>query len=108
VGQKTATSPEGREPALDGSPIHVCELLATIEGAAYLERVALADPEGVIRTKRAIEKAFRTQKENRGFSLVEILSPCPTYWRMEPVEALRHINEVMSKSFPPGVFRDWE
>ena len=108
VGQETATSPEGRNPEFHGSPIRVCELLATLDGVAYLERVSITTPEGVRHAKEAIEKAFRTQEEKRGFSLVEILSPCPTYWHMEPAQAMRHIDEVMSKTFPLGVYRDWE
>jgi len=108
VGQKTTTTPEGRNPENEGNPIRVCELLATLDRAAYLARVTVISPRRVRETKRAIEKAFRTQEERRGFSLVEVLSPCPTYWRMTPANSLRHIENVMTKTFPLGVVKDWE
>jgi len=108
LGQKTATSPRGREKMVHGCPIQVCELLSTLENAVYLERTSVTSPAGVRKTKRAIEKAFRCQQEKRGFSLVEVLSPCPTYWRMDPVDAMTYIDDVMSEAFPLGVFRDWE
>ena len=108
LGQKTATSPQGREKMVQGCPIQVCELLSALENAVYLERTSVTNPAGVRKTKRAIEKAFRCQQDKRGFSLVEVLSPCPTYWRMSPVDAMRYIDDVMAKAFPLGVFRDWE
>ncbi|MFH0962714.1 MAG: thiamine pyrophosphate-dependent enzyme [Planctomycetota bacterium] len=108
LGQRTATSPEGRDKVREGCPIRVCELLSTLESAVYLERTSVSSPSSVRRTKRAIEKAFRCQEEKRGFSLVEILSPCPTYWRMAPVAAAKFVDEVMIKTFPLGVYRDWE
>ena len=64
-------------------------------------------PRGVRETKKAIERGFRTQTEKRGFSLIEILSPCPTYWRMDAEESLKFINEQMTKTFPLGIFKDW-
>jgi len=108
VNQKTATSPRGRNPENEGYPIKVCELLSGFKGAAYLERVSLGSPANIRKAKKAIEKAFRTQDEKQGFSLVEILSPCPTYWRMSPVEAMKYIDEALEKEFPLGVFKDWE
>lgn len=108
VGQKTTTTPHGRDPATEGHPIRVCELLATLTNAVYLARTTLTSPKYVRETKKAVERAFLTQEKKKGFSLVEVLSPCPTYWHMGPVEAMRHIDEVMTKTFPLGVVRDWE
>ena len=109
-GQKTATTPRGKNaaPGNEGPPIRVCELLATLDNAVYLERIALSGPAGVRAVKRAIRKSFRTQRLEKGFSLVEVLSACPTYWRMAPADALGHIDDTMAKAFPPGVYRDWE
>ena len=107
VGQKTTTTPFGRKIEMEGSPIRVCELLATLTGAAYLERVTLTTPAKVRAAKRAIEHAFETQRQKKGFSLVEVLSPCPTYWHMMPSTAMKHIDEEMTKTFPLGVFKDW-
>jgi 2-oxoglutarate ferredoxin oxidoreductase subunit beta len=109
-GQQTATTPRGRDvsPAHEGPPIKVCELLSGFDNVAYLERTSVTSPRNVRRTKQAIEKAFRTQMEKRGFSLVEVLSPCPTYWRMTPAESLRFVDEEMVQHFPLGVCKDWE
>jgi len=82
--------------------------LASLDGPAYIERVALSSPEAVRAAGRAVRKAFITQLEHNGYALVEFLSPCPTYWRMSPLEALRFIENEMVKVFPLGVFRDWE
>jgi len=106
--QTTSTTPGGRSAQTHGHPIRVCELLATLDGPAYLVRTTVTSPAAVRKTKHAIEKAFRAQDQKAGFSLVEILSPCPTYWRLAPVSAMKHIDEVMTKTFPLGVFRDWE
>jgi len=108
VGQRTATTPEGRNPATDGYPVRVCELLNALDGPAYLVRTALTDPSGVQRTKRAIKKAFQLQLAGKGFSLVETLSPCPTHWRMTPAEAVEFIGKELVKTFPLGVVRDCE
>jgi len=108
LGQRTSTSPMGRDKVAHGSPIRVCELLSQLDGAAYLTRVTVTSPQRVREAKRAIVRAFQCQEEKRGFSLVEILSPCPTYWRMSPVEAFRFIDEQMVKTFPLGTVRDWE
>ena len=107
LGQKTTTTPRGRDAKVEGYPIRVCELLATLGGAAYLARVTVATPKHVREAKKAIERAFLTQQMKRGFSLVEVLSPCPTYWRMSPDAAMAHIEEEMVKTFPLGVYRDW-
>jgi len=104
--QKTQTTPGGRDPSVHGNPIRVCELLATLDGSAYLERIALSSPAHVRKAKKAIRKAFDVQLAGLGFSLVEFLSPCPTYWRMPPDEAITRVGEVLAKAFPPGVFKD--
>ncbi|MBM4081234.1 MAG: 2-oxoglutarate oxidoreductase [Planctomycetes bacterium] len=106
VGQKTATSPRGRNPQNEGGPIRVCELLATLDGSKYLERVSVTSPRNVRQARRAIRKAFQVQMAGRGFSLIEILSPCPSYWRLSPHEALKFIDEEMTRAFPLGVVKD--
>lgn len=108
LGQVTSTTPAGRDKVLHGNPIRVCELLSQLAGAVYLTRVAVSSPKNVRATKKAIERAFQCQEEKRGFSLVEILSPCPTYWRMTPSEAMKFIETEMVKTFPLGVVKDWE
>ena len=108
LGQKTTTTPHGRRAQGEGHPIRVCELLATLGGAAYLVRTTVTTPQRVRETRKAIERAFLTQEKKKGFSLVEVLSPCPTYWHMGAAEAMRHTEEVMTKTFPLGVVRDWE
>ena len=106
LGQNTTTSPGGRKEQRDGYPIKLSEMLALAQGSAYIERTALSSPSNVLKTKKAIAKAFRIQLEGVGFSLVEVLSPCPTNWRMSPVESWKWINEVMTTSFPLGVLKD--
>jgi len=107
-GATTTTTPYGRDPQNEGCPIRVAEMMAGFDRVAYCERVALDSPAGVRKTKSAIKKAFRCQMEKRGFAIVEVLSPCPTHWRMEPVEAMKHCGGEMSKVFVPGVYKDWE
>jgi len=106
IGQRTTTSPTGREPHLDGYPIRISEILAHLPGTAYIERCTVNTPAHVVKTKRALRKAFQYQQQGRGFTLVEVLSPCPTNWKMSPVEACRWIDEVMCKQFPLGVIKD--
>ncbi|MDD5711706.1 MAG: thiamine pyrophosphate-dependent enzyme [Smithellaceae bacterium] len=106
LGQKTTTSPPGRDTVLDGYPVKVCELLSGLGGTTYIERCTVNSPANVMKTKKAIKKAFQYQIEGRGFSLVEILSPCPTNWKMTPIESCHWIDESMSKVFPLGVFKD--
>ncbi|MGQ9455836.1 MAG: thiamine pyrophosphate-dependent enzyme [Armatimonadota bacterium] len=106
VGQKSTTCPEGRDSKLAGYPLRVCELLATLDGPSYIERVAPTNPASFNRTKKAIRKAFENQIQGKGFALVEILSNCPTQWKMNPIESLRWIEEHMIKVFPLGVFVD--
>jgi 2-oxoglutarate ferredoxin oxidoreductase subunit beta len=108
VHMRTATTPHGRNPATEGCPIRVCELLATLERTAFLARGALNTPRRVREAKKLLERAFDTQEQKKGFSLVELLSPCPTYWRMAPDEAMEHIDKEMTKIFPLGVVKDWK
>ena len=107
-GQVTQTSPYGRDVATQGYPIKICELLATLEAPAYLERVAVNNVKNVNRAKKAIEKAFRNQVEGKGFSLVEVVSACPTNWGMEPQQALDWVQDKMIPYYPLGVYRDKE
>ncbi len=106
LGQKTTTTPFGRSAANEGYPLHVCELLASLEAPVYLERVAVADNKGVMKAAKAIRRALENQVRGLGFSLVEVLSPCPTIWKMNPVEAQAWVREEMTKVFPLAVFRD--
>jgi 2-oxoisovalerate ferredoxin oxidoreductase beta subunit len=106
VGQKSTTSPWGRRPGNEGFPLHMAELLSTLEAPVYIERVALSDNKNVMKARRAIRKALENQKNGLGFSFVEILSPCPTIWGKDPVEARRWVGETMIPNFPLNVFRD--
>jgi len=106
LGQKTSTTPLGRNPQLDGFPLRICELLSSLEGPTYLERVALSGPKNHMKARRAVRQAIHNQIENRGFSLVEILSPCPTGWKMTPPEAWHWIEKEMIPVFPLGVYKD--
>jgi 2-oxoisovalerate ferredoxin oxidoreductase beta subunit len=106
VGQKSTTSPWGRRPANEGFPLHMAELLATLEAPAYIERVALSDNKNIMKARRAIRRALEIQRDGAGFSFVEILSPCPTIWGKDPVEARRWVLDKMTPTFPLNVFRD--
>ncbi|MCW5965123.1 MAG: 2-oxoacid:acceptor oxidoreductase family protein [Bryobacterales bacterium] len=106
LGQKSTTTPYGRDHYNDGYPVKVCELLATLEAPVYLERVALGNAKQINAALRAIRKALRYQTERAGFSLVEILSPCPTIWKLDPVAAQKRVREVLVPAFPLGVYRD--
>ncbi len=106
VGQKTTTSPSGRNKRLDGYPVKVCEVLALLGGTSYLERVAVNNPANIKKAKKAIAKAFKHQLKKTGFSLVEILATCPTNWRMSSIESCRWIDEVLAKEFPLGVIKE--
>jgi 2-oxoglutarate ferredoxin oxidoreductase subunit beta len=106
IDQVTTTSPVGRNSALAGHPVRICEVFSMLDGSAYLERVAVNKPASVARTKKAIRTAFQRQLDGAGFSLVEILSPCPTAWKMGTLEACTWVDEVMRKQFPLGVIKD--
>lgn len=105
-GQRTTTTPHGRDFRTAGYPLRVSELLASIDGVCYLERVSVDNAKNVLTARKAIEKAFRYQIEERGFSLVEILSPCPTDWWMSPKEATEWMRSTLQKTYPLRVFRD--
>lgn len=105
-GMKTTTTPYGRDPASEGRPMRMSEMLAPLEGVAYIERVAISSPVNIRKAKKAIARAFRMQIDNRGFSMVEMLSPCPTNWKMTPVQSWKWVEEEMTRVFPPGVYKD--
>jgi 2-oxoglutarate/2-oxoacid ferredoxin oxidoreductase subunit beta len=105
VGQKTATSPEGRDPELMGPPIRMCELLCALEKPYHIERTALDGPSGVVKTRKALLTAFKAQVEGKGYTFVEILSPCPIHLRLTPIKAMRFVGETMTPQFPVRVLR---
>lgn len=104
--QVTQTSPYGRNTETAGFPIRVCELLSSLDGVAYLERVTVDCPKNVRKAKKAIKKAFQTQIDKRGYSLVEIVGTCPTNWGMTPQDAFAWMNENMLPYYPLGVYKD--
>jgi len=106
IGQKTTTSPRGRTAAEAGWPIRICELLDTLEGPAYIAREALTTPPRIRSAKKSIRRAFEAQLAGEGFGIVELLSTCPTWWGMDPLEAIRHIDDTMVEHYPLRVFRD--
>jgi 2-oxoglutarate ferredoxin oxidoreductase subunit beta len=106
IGMKTTTSPYGRNADSEGYPIHVCELLQNLKGVAYLERVSLLTPRDIIAAKKSIKKAFTAQIKGLGYSLVEIVSTCPTNWGLSPVESLEWAKQKMLPEFPVKVFID--
>lgn len=105
IGQKTSTSPYGRSVEQAGYPVKMAELLAQNEGSAYIARTAVNNPANIMRTKRSIKKAINTQREKKGFSLVEILSTCPTNWGMNPLEALKRLENEMIPYYPLGEYK---
>lgn len=106
LGQRTTTSQTGRTSLINGNPIRLSEMLATLDGPSYIARVSVSDPVNVRKAKKAIRKAFDNQKAGKGFSLVEVLSTCPTNWRMSPVQALDFVKSEMVKVFPLGIYKD--
>ena len=102
LSQKTATTPSGRDPQLQGYPLKISEMLALLPGVKYIERTSLHSPQEIIKTKKAVKQAFLNQINGVGFSLVEILSPCPTYWGKSPIASLDWIRQEMVKEFPLG------
>ena len=106
LGMKSTTSPYGRDEFNEGYPLHVSELLASLEAPVFIERVGLGNSKQVLAAGRAVKKALENQVKGLGFSLVEILSPCPTIWKMKPVDAQERVREEMVKTFPLGVYRD--
>ncbi len=106
VGMKASTAPKGRNPEEHGYPMHMCEILNQLTAPYYLERTSCNTPQNVIKTKNAIKKAFKNQMEGKGFSMVEIVTSCPTNWGLEPLDALKFIEEKMLPEYPLGVVRD--
>ena len=106
LGMKASTAPKGRIAEEHGYPMHMCEILNQLTAPCYLERTSCNTPQNVIKTKNAIKKAFRNQVEGRGFSMVEIVTSCPTNWGMDALAALDYIEEKMLPEFPLGVVRD--
>jgi len=105
LGQKTTTTPFGRNVKEAGYPLRVCELLSSLPGVAYLERVAVNNPSNIRKAKKAIKKSFTLQLERDSFSLVEFLCPCPTCWRLSPLDSLKWLDENMISYFPLGVVK---
>ena len=105
-GQVTQTSPYGRDVNTVGYPVRICELLATLDGTGYVERVAVNNVKNVRNAKKAIEKAFRNQVEGKGFSLIEVISTCPTNWGKTPQDALKWVESDMIPYYPLGVYKD--
>jgi 2-oxoglutarate ferredoxin oxidoreductase subunit beta len=105
-GQVTQTSPYGRDTGLAGFPIRVCELLSTLDGVTYAERVAADSIPHIRSAKKAIKKAFQNQIDGKGFSIVEVLSTCPTNWGLTPVEALGWLGDNMIPYYPLGIYKD--
>lgn len=106
VGQKATTSPNGRTKEHYGEPLRMCEMLSTINGCVYAERVCVTDIPNLTKAKKAIKKAFELQQENAGFTFVEILATCPTNWGMTPIKAIDWLKENMIPYYPLGVYKD--
>ena len=106
VGQRSTTSPWGRRPVNEGFPMHMAEMLSSLEAPVYIERVALSDNKNIMKARRAVRKALELQRDGAGFSFVEILSPCPTIWGKDPIDARKWVAETMIPNFPVQVFRD--
>ena len=105
-GQITQTTPYGRNPDVEGFPVRVCEMLSTLSGVALAERVTVIDPKNINIAKKAIRKGFEFQKNKQGFSIIEVLSTCPTNWGMTPIEALDRVRTEMIPYYPLGVFKE--
>jgi len=108
INQVTTTTPDGKSTSLHGFPFKVCEMLSTLDGATFIERASLHDVKNINNAKKAIKKAFKVQMAKKGFSMVELLSSCPTNWGIEPVEALEWIENAMSKYYKIGNFKGSE
>lgn len=106
LGMKATTAPKGRQAEEHGYPMHICELLDTLTAPVYLERTSCNTPANVIKTKKAIKKAFQNQIDGKGYSLVEIVTSCPTNWGLSAIDSLDFLEEKMLKEFPLGVIRD--
>jgi pyruvate:ferredoxin oxidoreductase and related 2-oxoacid:ferredoxin oxidoreductases, beta subunit len=105
-GQVTQTTPFGRDPKVAGYPVMVCEMLSQLTGTAYAERVSVDSPAHINAAKKAIRKGFEVQKNKQGFSIIEVLSTCPTNWGMTPLEAMERVRTEMIPYYPLGVYKD--
>jgi len=108
IGQKSTTTQAGRTIAQAGAPMRVCELISTLDGAVYVERVALNSPANIIKAKKAVRRALDVQEKKLGFSMVEFVSTCPTNWGLSPLKAIDFLNEKMLPYYPLGVFKSPE
>ena len=106
VGMNATTAPGGRDPKVHGYPMHICEILNQLTAPYYLERVSCNTPQNVIKTRKAIKKAFQYQMEGKGFSLVEIVTSCPTNWGLSSLDSLKFLEEKMFAEYPLGLVRD--
>lgn len=106
IGQETLTTPYGRKPGNNGYPVKMCEMLSTLDGASYIERVSVYDVKHVLQAKKAIKNAFTAQINKKGFSMIEVLSSCPTNWGLSPNEALKWIKDNMEPYYPLGVYKN--
>ena len=107
-GEKTTTTPFGRDPALTGHPLHVCEVFNQLQAPVYIARVSVADTKRIMQCKQAIRRMFEIQQAHKGYALLEILAPCPTNFRLDPLKAAEFCKNEMEAEFPLGVFRDVE
>ena len=107
-GQVTQTTPYGRDPKIQGYPVRVCEMLSTLDGTALAQRVSVDSVPHIREAKKAIRKAFENQKEKKGFSIVEVLSTCPTNWGLSPTEAIERLRNEVMPYYPLGVYKDKE
>jgi len=105
-GQVTTTSPYGRDRKIQGSPVHVCEMLSTLDGVAYAERVSVDCPKNILHAKKSIKKAFQNQIDKKGLSIIEVLSTCPSNWGKSPEESLEWLRKEMMPFYPLGVYKD--
>lgn len=106
VGMKATTAPDGRDPAQHGYPLHMAEIINQLTAPVYIERVSCNNPANVRKAKKAIRKAFQNQLDGKGYSLVEVVTSCPTNWGLSPEKSLKFLEENMLKEFPLGVLRD--
>ena len=106
IGQKATTAPRGRDAEVNGYPVRMSEMLATLDGVAYIERVSVHDVKHIMQAKKAIKKAFQSQIDGKGFSMVEVLSTCPTNWGMTPQESLKWLEANMIPQYPLGVTKE--
>lgn len=107
-GQITQTTPYGRDPKIQGYPVRVCEMLSTLDGTALAQRVSVDSVPHIREAKKAIQKAFNNQKEKKGFSIVEVLSTCPTNWGLSPLDAINRLRNEVIPYYPLGVYKDKE